>query len=203
MKIYRILPEKQARNLASVVANMQWQQGKARTKELTGTAKQNEEILHDKSLDEIGKRIIHHPEVQLDCLPLKLHAPKYSRYRDGNRYHKHTDAPWMGSTRTDLSCTLWLNDDYEGGELEMGGRQYKGKPGEALVYECGEPHEVLPVTSGERICVITWIQSRVRDPAKRRLVSDMRRSLTKLEGDDLFVEFGRYHSALLRMWAEV
>ena len=72
-----------------------------------------------------------------------------------------------------------------------------------MIYDCGDPHEVLPVTRGERICVITWIQSRIRDAHKRQLVSKMRRFLSRFEDNqELFVEGGQIHSALLRMWIE-
>ena len=203
MNIYRIFPEDQALALAERAKEMQWAQGKARTEALTGTVKKNSEVLNHVSLQAIGKRLANHRDIQLDHIVYKLHKPKYSRYQDGDRYHLHTDAPWMGETRTDLSCTLFLSKDYDGGELIVDGKAYRGKPGEAVVYECGLPHEVTPVTSGERICVVTWLQSRIRDRHKRKLVSDYRKFLAKFEDNqELFVEGGRVHSALLRMWSE-
>lgn len=203
MKFYQILPENQAIAFAKKASGMSWSSGKARTTKLTGTVKKNEEILDGVLLQGIGKRIASDRELQLDCIPLKLHNPKFSRYRERMQYHLHTDAPWMGETRTDLSCTLFLNDDYEGGELKIGNQKLRGKPGCAVVYDCGTPHEVLPVTSGERICVITWIQSRIRCPIRRKLVTDFRRFLSNFEDDpDLFVQGGQIHSSLIRMWME-
>ena len=207
MKFYRIFEEEQARELAAQIAGDEWQEGRARTKELTGTVKQNEEILGsgNKILEELGRKIVNHPAILLDHLPLKCHTPKFSRYKvGGDHYGVHTDAPWMGSTRTDLSCTLWLNDGYEGGELVIDDRKLKGKPGTCVVYDCGEPHEVLPVTAGERICAITWIQSRIRDAHKRQLVSNFRKLLAKMEKEkpDWFLEGGQVYSSLLRMWWE-
>ena len=59
------------------------------------------------------------------------------------------------------------------------------------------------MTSGERICAVTWMQSRLRDPAKRALVSEYRNLLDELKDNpDLFLRFGRIHSALLRRWTE-
>jgi PKHD-type hydroxylase len=202
MKLYRILSEKEALEVAEAAKGLEWAEGKARTPELTGTVKQNREVLSHKLLPAIGKKIVNHPSIQMDHIPRKAYSPKFSRYSDGEHYKAHTDAPWMGETRTDLSCTLWLNDDYEGGELEVEGNKIRGKPGECLVYDCGSIHEVKPVTSGERICVVTWMQSRIRDKEKRRLVSDYRKFLAKFEGGPLFVEGGRIHSALLRRWSE-
>lgn len=200
--MYQLIPEEQARALGEKVSAMKWAQGKARTESLTGTVKRNSEILSHPSLQLLGKRIVNHPEIQMDWLPKQAHPPKYSRYQEGEEYQWHTDAPWMAGTRTDMACTLWLNDEYEGGELEVEGVLVRGKPGKCAVYNCGEPHRVLSVKHGERICAITWLQSRVRDPLKRRLVSDLRRAMSKFEDQPYFLDAAKVHSGLLRMWAE-
>ena len=204
MQIYRVMSAASAAAICDVLKTEEWAQGRARTPALTGTVKQNEEILQHAALTRIGKALINHGEIQLATIPLKLHAPKFSRYSKGAHYGRHTDAPWMGETRTDLSCTLWLNDDYEGGALSIAGQRIRGMPGECVIYDCGEPHEVEEVTAGERLCVITWIQSRIRDAHKRRLVTDMRRFLSRFETShpEWFVDGGRVHSALIRMWME-
>ena len=212
MNLYQLLDESQASTILSGLEGMQWLGGRARTKELEGTVKNNLEILPshnedaNKLLGAIGIKLIKHSAIQLNHIPLQVHPPKFSKYSGGAYYNKHTDAPWMGNTRTDLSCTLWLSDpeSYEGGELCLEGEKIKGKQGQCLVYDCGLPHEVKPVTQGERICVITWLQSRIRDPRKRKLVSDFRNFLSKLEKDhkDLFLEGGAIHSSIIRMWME-
>lgn len=202
MKMYQILSKEEALAVAEKTRTLEWSQGKARTKELTGTVKQNSEILDHVTLQAIGKRIINNAAIQLDHIPLKLHPPKFSRYSDGQHYAIHTDAPWMNVTRTDLSCTLWLSDDYDGGELIVGGQPFRGEPGQCLIYNCGQPHEVKPVTRGARICAVTWIQSRIRDPIKREYASDFRKFLSNFEDSPLFLEGGRLYSALLRRWVE-
>lgn len=204
MKLYRILSEETALEIAERLSRSEnWKPGNARTAGLTGTVKQNEEILNHADLAEIGKRILNHPDVQVDHLALQCSPPKFSRYRDGARYQAHTDAPWMGTTRTDLSCTLWLSKGYYGGELIVDGQAIKGAPGQAFVYPCGEIHEVRPVTSGQRIAVVTWIESRVRDLHKRTMLSDMRKLLgTFDDADPRHLELTRLFSALLRMWME-
>lgn len=203
MKIYNILPEALALSIGENVRKSEWPVGKARTKELTGTVKNNGEILSHDALQSIGTKIGANTQVQLDHIPLKLHPPKFSRYAKGDYYQSHTDAPWMGQTRTDLSCTLWLSNDYEGGFLRIEDKELKGAPGQCIVYNCGTPHEVTPVTSGERICAVTWIQSRIRDAHKRKLVSDFRKFLANFEDNrTLFMQGGQIHSALLRLWCE-
>ncbi len=203
MNTYQIISAARAKKYADIARGMEWAAGRARTAALTGTVKQNDEIVGPSQLSGLGRAIINNPGIQLNHMPLQCYPPKFSRYRDGQHYKRHTDAPWMGASRTDLSVTLWLTDDYEGGELLIGGRSFKGKSGQCIVYDCGEPHEVLPVTAGERICVITWVQSRVRDPIKRKWLSDMRKFLASFEDEqERFLEGSRLYSAMLRRWTE-
>jgi len=209
MNIYQLISEQHANDILGDLDG--WEKGRARTEELEGTIKQNDEILPiDPAIvhlsNAIGRKITSNRSIQLNHIPVQIHPPKFSLYRNGSHYKMHTDAPWMGKTRTDLSCTLWLSDPdtYEGGELCISGKEIKGKAGQCLVYECGLPHEVKPVTKGERICAVTWIQSRIRDPIKRKLISDFRKFLSKLEPGhkDWFLEGGSIHSSLIRMWME-
>jgi len=209
MNGYRLIDEEAAKAVCEQLSVLEWKEGRARTDSLTGTVKQNLEILPEDGIQKtmaknLANRILGHTQIQRDHLPLQLHAPKFSKYTNGGHYKDHTDAPWMGDVRTDLACTVWLNDDYEGGELCVGGKMLKGKPGECVVYECGQIHHVNPVTKGERICAIAWIQSRVRDPMKRQIVSNLRSLLSKFETDhqDWFLEGAAVHSALLRRWSE-
>lgn len=103
-----------------------------------------------------------------------VYPPRLNKYSGKERYKAHTDAPFMecdgGKIRTDLSLTLWLNDGYEGGELVIDGVPHKGEPGQAIIYSGSTIHEVRPVTRGERICLITWIQSEFRDPEIREIM---------------------------------
>ncbi len=210
MRLYQVLTPEDSAKILKQVAPLKWGTGKARTKELTGTVKQNQEILvkDDKVasslLTAIGQRIMSHGQIGLECIPLGLHTPKFSKYVKGAKYHEHTDAPWMGDTRTDISFTLWLSppESYEGGELNLNGKKVKGKAGQALFYDCGEIHSVSPVTKGERICVVSWIQSRIRDPIKRKMITDFRKWLAKMEGTELFAEGSPIYSALLKRWME-
>jgi PKHD-type hydroxylase len=208
MKLYQLLDRNEANKILAAVKPMEWNEGKARTKELTGTVKQNLEILAKDGkgakelLKHIAQRIMTNPAVGLDCIPLKAHMPKFSKYVNGGQYHPHTDAPWMAETRTDISFTLWLSDPqtYEGGELVINGEKFKGAQGQAIFYNCGEIHHVNPVTEGERICAVTWIQSRIRDPIKRKTISDFRKWLSKMEDTELYTEGSRIYSSLLKRW---
>lgn len=49
-------------------------------------------------------------------------------------------------------CMLYLNDDYEGGELAFPDLnvKYKALAGDIIMYKANIPHEVLPLVSGVR-----------------------------------------------------
>ena len=147
--------------------------------------------------------------------PKQLHSLLVSRYRPGMRYGAHVDRALMGDAtvwRTDLSLTLFLNspDDYDGGELSFaqGSATHAVKlPARALVcYATGQLHEVLPVTRGERLVVVAWIQSFVRDAAAREALADLAQALDALrargETGAAYELVNKTHCNLLRRWAE-
>ena len=102
--------------------------------------------------------------------------------------------------------------DYEGGELTVedtyGVHEVKLPAGDLILYPASSLHRVAPVTRGERLASFFWVQSLVRDDARRALLFDMDlaiQTLAKEAGRDVpaIVSLtGAYHN-LLRMWAEL
>jgi predicted 2-oxoglutarate/Fe(II)-dependent dioxygenase YbiX len=80
------------------------------------------------------------------------------KYETGGFYIQHLDDS-TDSTRR-ISMTLLLNEEYEGGEFQFFG-DYKvtGKTGSAIVFPSNfcYPHEILPIKSGTRYSIITWM----------------------------------------------
>lgn len=148
------------------------------------------------------------------ALPAKINRPLISRYQKGMKYGLHVDNAVMskGAIRSDLSVTVFLNepDAYQGGELEIlsgyGPVKIKLPAGAAIVYPSSTLHQVLEVTSGERLAAVTWIQSQIRDPARREVLCDLDAARAKLaKNDPEAAETDRAQRAyanLLRMWAE-
>jgi PKHD-type hydroxylase len=111
-----------------------------------------------------------------------------------------------------LSCTIFLNDpkEYDGGELHLrlGDAQltFKLKPGEAIVYPSDTFHQVVPVTRGERLVAITFIQSRIQDPFRRNMLFELN-EVAALEGLKMDPEnYGRLQliqQNLLRHWSDM
>ena len=66
-------------------------------------------------------------------------------------------------------------------------------------------HEVEPVTKGERLVAITFIQSRIPDPFRRNLLYDLN-EVAALEGlnmsPDNYMRLQLVQNQLLRYWGE-
>jgi PKHD-type hydroxylase len=151
------------------------------------------------------------------ALPLKTMAPRFNRYRDGGEYGFHVDGAVMrggdaGQVRSDVSCTLFLSqpDEYDGGELVVadtyGEHEVKLPAGDLIVYPSSSLHRVMPVTRGARIASFFWVQSMVRDDARRALLFEMDATIERLrtggaDSDAVLRLTGVYHN-LLRQWAE-
>ena len=149
------------------------------------------------------------------AFPVLIAPPLITRYKPGMKYGAHADAAFLampGQTiRSDLSCTIFLNepDSYEGGALHIrlgdGNLNFKLKPGEAVIYPSDTFHEVEPVTEGERLVAITFIQSRVPDPFRRNLLFDLN-EVAALEGNNMdpgnFSRLQLVQQNLLRYWGE-
>ena len=115
--------------------------------------------------------------------------------------------------RTDISATLFLSDpdDYDGGELEVadtyGSHSVKLSAGDLVLYPATSLHHVRPVTRGARVASFFWIQSMVRDDARRTILFDLDVAIQRLNADhadhpSAIQLTGVYHN-LLRQWAEV
>ncbi len=135
-----------------------------------------------------------------------------SRYRQGQTYGTHVDDALMQGLRTDISFTLFLSDPetYDGGELviEDGfeARAVKLPAGSVMLYPSTTLHRVAPVTRGERLAVVGWVQSRVREAAQREMLFDLERAVRDVHGregkTELFDLLAKSRSNLLRMWAD-
>ena len=149
------------------------------------------------------------------AFPRTVAPPLLARYTPGMNYGIHSDAATMSAgfapLRSDLSCTLFLADPgtYDGGELSMqlGGRTitFKGPAGSAVVYPSTTLHEVRPVTTGERLVGLTFIESVIRDPAKREILASLN-EVAALEGFNMSWEnrtrLQHARDNLLRLWRE-
>ena len=147
-------------------------------------------------------------------LPRRIAIPTFLRYGDGMTYGAHVDAAFMNIggqlLRSDVSCSIFISDPaaYQGGELTIylgtEALRVRGKPGSAVFYPSTTLHEVRPVTSGERVVMITFIESQIPDQMQRDLLYTLNevRALEGLKMDwtnRMSLEY--VISNLLRMWS--
>ncbi len=127
-----------------------------------------------------GAAIMRNEEIRNFVFPKRIASPLLARYEPGMKYGTHADAPFIplpaGPLRSDVSGTIWIADpsSYEGGELtiHLGSEKVsvKGEPGSMVVYPSTTLHEVTPVTKGQRLVLITFIESAICDQAERDLL---------------------------------
>lgn len=146
--------------------------------------------------------------------PKRVAPPLLARYQLGMKYGAHADAAYLPMKpeplRSDVSMTIFLSDpeSYAGGELviHLGAKPIaiKGKPGSAILYPSTTIHEVRPVTEGERLVAITFIESQIVDERYRELLYTLN-EVAALEGlkmdweNRMRLEHVRH--SLHRMWS--
>lgn len=211
--------------IRALLADAPWTDGRDSAGPQARTVKNNLQLPHDCAA---AQRIRHLVLSSLDrsalffsaALPLRVFTPRVNRYGgEANTYGNHVDnsirikADTGERVRTDVSCTVFLNDpdSYDGGELTVadtfGTRGVKLPAGHAVLYPGTSLHQVTPVTRGQRVACFFWVQSMVRSDEQRRLLYELDMSLLALrqqhgETAETTALTGTYHN-LLRMWAEV
>ena len=81
----------------------------------------------------------------------------------------------------------------------------RGAAGTAVIYPSDTLHEVTPVTAGERVVGLTFIESRIADATRRSLLYELN-EVAALEGLGMawenFSRLQHVQMGLLRLWAE-
>jgi PKHD-type hydroxylase len=192
-----ITPDELAQ-IRQLVAGAQFTDGRATAGELLRKAKNNQQIPWDHPVMPRIANIVMGALGRCDTFmtgaqPRRLAAMLVSRYQPGMAYGLHVDAAVMSEpnhVRSDVSFTLFLNepDSYEGGELAFesgsGESAFKLPARSAICYPTGQLHRVRPVEKGERLAVVGWVQSLVRDPAIREMLHDLSEARESLIGQE-------------------
>jgi PKHD-type hydroxylase len=222
--VERVLTDDELREIHTILAHATWEHGRESAGTQAAALKNNEQLSHQSEEMRAIRAIVlkaldRHSTFFSVTLPRRVFPPRVNRYEgDSNSFGAHVDnairfTPDTGvRMRTDLSCTLFLNDpeSYDGGELVfregVGSQAVKLAAGDAIVYPGTTVHEVKPVTRGARIACFFWIESMVRDNAQRELLFDLDRTIMRLRNtsgdtEEAVALTGTYHN-LLRMWAD-
>lgn len=210
--------------LRTLLASADWADGRITAGSQSAKVKQNRQL--PESAGQIGEaRAIVRAALARNAvffsaaLPREIYPPLFNAYAGGEHFGNHVDNAVRllpdGSRhlRTDVSATLFLAEphEYDGGELVVedtyGEHRVKLAAGDMVIYPSNSLHRVEPVTRGERLACFMWIQSMVREDAKRALLFDMDIAIANLrqahgDGEALVTLTSTYHN-LLRMWSEL
>lgn len=219
-ELRNLLTQDTAFQLTRALASAPFHDGKRTASGCAAAVKNNLQL--DES-NEISQRcaavvlaaLSRHESFKSAAIPRTIMPLRFCKYRQGMSYGEHLDLPLVstanGPLRTDLSVTVWLSntDDYVGGDLVLqtavGERRLRGNAGDAVVYPSNTRHRVAPVTKGERLVAISWIQSMVPDHRQRELLCTLARALAKVHAGDATEgtaeDLRGVHHELLRMWA--
>ena len=157
--------------------------------------------------------LLNNQTVRIAARPKAVTPLLFSKYSGGMTYGTHVDDAVIMGVRSDVSFTLSLTDSdaYQGGELVMetpGGEQaFKLPAGHLILYPSTTLHRVNPVTSGERLAAVGWMQSAIRDAHAREILYDLeiaRRGIFDKQGKTReFDLLSKATANLQRLWAEV
>lgn len=208
--------------LGERIALLEWRDGRETAGAVAREVKRNLQAAMDSTAgrrlaDELLPLIADNPVIKAAAQPRRFSPLIISKTADGGHYGPHVDNALMGKgagrVRTDLSFTLFLTppDQYDGGELVVHTagmtQEVKGEAGHLVLYPSGSIHEVRPVTRGERIVCIGWIESMIADGARREMLFDLenlrsslRRQLPSQSAELLTLD--KTIANLLRMWAQ-
>ncbi len=220
-----VLDATQVAEFRAALDGADWADGRITAGHQSAQAKDNAQLPEDSPVARaLGERLLaalaRNSTFFAAALPKRIYPPLFNRYAGGQSFDWHVDNAVrydrsrgsVDPVRTDLSATLFLADpgDYDGGELEIedtyGTQRIKLPPGHMVLYPGTSLHRVLPVTRGARVASFFWMQSMVRDDARRRMLFELDVSIRQLTAElhdhDALVRLtGVYHN-LLRQWAE-
>jgi PKHD-type hydroxylase len=225
IQVPNVLPASGVAEIRRLVDSAEWIDGNITSGPQAALAKRNRQLPEDSPAarragdivqDALGRSLL----FMAAALPAKIWPPLFNRYGVGDQFAMHVDNAirlGRGGTerlRSDLSATLFLADpaSYDGGELVIedtyGAHEVKLAAGDLILYPASSLHQVTPVARGERVAAFFWVQSMIRDDARRRLLFEMDLAVQSLaielgQGHRSVVALtGSYHN-LLRMWADV
>lgn len=205
MKTFQIFTSDEINQIQEKLLTATWVDGKKTADGVAKEVKNNRQLERN---DPIGIELGNLIQAKLSQIPafLSYTLPNaysvigFNRYEQGENYGAHIDNVFSvarnGRIRSDLSATLFLSDDYEGGELVFEDKAVKLKAGEVAVYSSGKLHAVQPVTKGIRLAAFFWIQSAIKDEGQRELLFQLDKYIQGNQSSELV---GIYHN-LVRMW---
>lgn len=220
LELRGLLQGEELQRVRDLAATANFSDGRATAGARIAPRKHNEQVADDPELLAQVHQLLMQRLLPLEAFrnavyPKHMHGLMLARYRAGMSYGWHVDDALMGQGqvfRSDLSMTVFLStpEEYEGGALEIrgasGAARFKLGAGDAIVYRTGDLHQVQPVHVGERLVIVCWIESFVRDADLRATLFDLanaRDAVFQSQGANAtFDLINKAHANLLRRYAE-
>jgi PKHD-type hydroxylase len=186
-----LLSENDVTQIRSRLDKWEWRDGALTAQGSAESVKKNRQITNENKdanavLNQIAHLLFTHSHIKARVFPRKILSPRFAKYSSGDTYGWHNDVAHMNGHRSDFSFTIFLSnpDSYDGGELVLdtgfGNKSIKGELGSAFIYETRYLHQVNPVTNGERLVVVGWIESLIRQQDARDSIYETNLILTGL-----------------------
>jgi PKHD-type hydroxylase len=171
-------------HMVSILNSLEWQGDKNDEPEYNELIKKHRQLgaedspLVNKYSSALTEKVSSYAPITRATQQQAIKPFQFNCYKDGDSYERHSDSAFMGSSprpmRTDYTLGVFLTDNYEGGDLVLeypSGlvERIRGTKGALICYNCGVMHRVEPVTQGERIMGIGWIESKFRNQEEREI----------------------------------
>ena len=116
-------------------------------------------LINSKVSEVLSESVQHYWKLGGKLQVVEDHGYTVLKYIPGGKYDEHTD---HGHTyNRALTMIIALNDQYVGGEVAFwgGSHSFRLDVGDVLVFPSNFmfPHAIVPITSGERYSIVTWI----------------------------------------------
>lgn len=193
MLIFNIFNDKQIETIRNSISKISFIDGQITARGETKQIKKNQQITHGSSEEATKLLVSLEKEIEKNMAfsnytYFRLFADTMiNKYGPGDTYGWHYDNHIIKKQRTDISFTLFLTDpkQYEGGELELKYAQsikkIKGNAGQILIYPTGVLHKVNEVTSGERLCMVGWVQSWIKNFEDREMLNLLTKQIHEIK----------------------
>jgi predicted 2-oxoglutarate/Fe(II)-dependent dioxygenase YbiX len=119
----------------------------------------------------VGRRVVPEVERAFAYNATRFEGFKIAAYDVGGFFKPHRDNLSPSTAHRRFALTLNLNDGYEGGQLrfpEHAPHLYRPPAGGALIFSCSLLHEALPVLSGTRMVLLSFLFSASDQRARPR-----------------------------------
>lgn len=129
-------------------------------------------------IDSLNEKLIQsiNENIKIKGVDIKNLGPyQFTKYTVGDFYEWHTDSDSDKNKNRHYSIVIQLNDDYEGGSLQLideNQKEYEleNGVGNLFIFDSSTIHRVSKVTSGIRYSLVNWVTVEKKEEYKKTLI---------------------------------